>query len=76
MSKQDTLAREQVSTQGRLARQRVSTQGMLARQHVSTQGTFAREHVFTTEGTQFSRLINICIKTDGGKNSTFSKYAT
>ena len=40
-----------------LAREHVSMQGTLAREHLSTQGTLTREHVFSTQGTQFSRLI-------------------
>ena len=49
--------------QGTLAREHISTQGTLARDHVSTQGTLAREHVFSTQGTQFSRLVFYCKQT-------------
>ena len=48
-----TLERENASTQGTLAREHVSTQGTLTREHISLR----REHVFSTQGTQFSRLI-------------------
>ena len=59
---QDALAREHVSTK---AHWHVSTQGTLAREHVNTQGTLAhenvsmlaREYIFSTQGTQFSRLM-------------------
>ena len=57
LSTQGTLAREHVSTQGTLACEHVNAQGMLAREHVSAESTLAREHVFSTQGTQFSRLI-------------------
>ena len=57
VSTEDTLVREYVSTQGTLAREQISTQGTYAREHVSKQGTLTREHVFSTQGTQFSRLI-------------------
>ena len=50
-----------VSTQDTLVREHISTQSTLARENVSTQGTLAREHVFSTQGTQFSRLL-IAIK--------------
>ena len=44
--------------QDTLGRQQVSTQGTFARQHVITQGTLAREHIFSTYGTQFNININ------------------
>ena len=34
-------------------------QGTLAREYVSAQGTLAREHIFSTQGTQFCRLLEI-----------------
>ena len=42
---QDTLAREDVSTQGMLARWHVSAQVTLASEQVGTQSTLARGHV-------------------------------
>ena len=55
--KTSTSARKHVSRQGTLAREYVCTRGTLASEQVSTQGTLAREHVFSTQGTQFSRLL-------------------
>ena len=57
VSTQNTLAREQLSTQELLACEHIGTQGMLAREHETTQDTLAREHIFSTQGTQFSRLV-------------------
>ena len=59
VSTQGTLAREHVSTQSTLAREHLSTQGMLACEHVSTQGTLALDNFFSTQSTQFSKLIEI-----------------
>ena len=46
-----------------MARLHVSTQDTLAREHVVMLGTLAREHVFSTQVTQFSRLISNRVKT-------------
>ena len=68
VSTQGTLELEYVNTQGMLAREHVGTQYTLACEHVkharplarepvSNQGTLAREHTFSTQDTQFSRLV-------------------
>ena len=40
-----------------LTGEHVSTQSTLAHEQISTQGTLARDHIFSTQVTQFSRLI-------------------
>ena len=59
ISARDMLAREHVSAQGTLAREHVSAQGTLAREHVNTQVTVTCEHVFSSQHTQFSRLLTV-----------------
>ena len=67
-SRQDTLARERVSTQGTLPREHVSTQGMYARVHISKKGQLARVHLsahgklalqhVSTQGTQAHKHVS------------------